>query len=71
MKNTKIEIPTHKQSHCDASTTIEALKKKAHITFDIERDWTQFHSLKNLSMNIATEAAELIDFFLNFKFKVN
>jgi dCTP diphosphatase len=49
---------------CDATTTIATFKKKAHTAFDVDRDWAQFHSLKNLSMNIATEAAELMEHFL-------
>jgi NTP pyrophosphatase (non-canonical NTP hydrolase) len=28
-----------------------------------ERDWQQFHSLKNVAMNIAVEAAELLRIF--------
>ncbi len=28
------------------------------------RDWEQFHTPKNLSMAIAAEAAELMEFFL-------
>lgn len=48
----------------DELTTLASLKKIAHETFDIERDWAQFHSLKNLSMNISAEAAELMEHFL-------
>jgi NTP pyrophosphatase (non-canonical NTP hydrolase) len=32
--------------------------------FTEDREWQQFHSPKNLSMAIASEAAELMDFFL-------
>jgi len=32
--------------------------------FVTEREWNQFHTLKNLSMNIAVEAAELMEPFL-------
>jgi NTP pyrophosphatase (non-canonical NTP hydrolase) len=38
--------------------------KKSVEQFVAERDWQKFHSPKNLSMNIAAEAAELMEFFL-------
>jgi NTP pyrophosphatase (non-canonical NTP hydrolase) len=38
--------------------------KKVVEQFVAERDWQQFHSPKNLSMDIAAEAAELMEFFL-------
>jgi len=47
----------------DSSTTIQSLKdfiKK----FMEERDWGQFHSPKNLSMQISVEASELMELFL-------
>lgn len=46
----------------DKDTTLQALKdiiKK----FVVERDWTQYHTPKNLSMSIAIEAAELMEKF--------
>jgi len=47
----------------DSTTTIEAVKKlmKAFVQ---ERDWQQFHTPKNLSMDIAVEASELMEYFL-------
>lgn len=38
--------------------------KKAVQKFVHERNWEQFHTPKNLSMDIAAEAAELMEFFL-------
>jgi len=46
----------------DNKTTIETLKKQLKKFVD-ERDWNQFHSPKNMSMGIAIEAAELMEFF--------
>lgn len=47
----------------DATTTIETLKNDVE-KFIKDRDWQQFHSPKNLSMSLASEVAELMDFFL-------
>jgi NTP pyrophosphatase (non-canonical NTP hydrolase) len=38
--------------------------KQAVEQFVAERDWQQFHTPKNLSMDIAAAAAELMEFFL-------
>jgi dCTP diphosphatase len=38
------------------------LSKELHI-FTEERDWHQFHTLKNLSMALAIEAAEVMELF--------
>lgn len=46
----------------DSCTTIENLRSQVE-SFVCERDWVQFHSLKNLSMAIAIEAAELMEHF--------
>lgn len=46
----------------DSTTTIEDLRREMR-TFVRERDWEQFHDLKNLSMAIAVEAAELMELF--------
>jgi NTP pyrophosphatase (non-canonical NTP hydrolase) len=46
----------------DATTTIEQLKDQMR-RFVAERDWEQFHDLKNLSMAVAVEAGELMDHF--------
>lgn len=47
----------------DTQTTIQSLKNMVKEMVD-ERDWNQFHSPKNLSMNIAIEANELMEHFL-------
>jgi len=46
----------------DSNATIKDIKKLIHEFVD-ERDWSQFHSPKNCSMNIAIEAAELMEKF--------
>jgi NTP pyrophosphatase (non-canonical NTP hydrolase) len=47
----------------DNTTTIEELKK-AVIEFRDRRNWKQFHDVKNLSMGLSVEAAELQELFL-------
>lgn len=47
----------------DTTTTVETLKNEIK-KFIEDRDWQQFHSPKNLSMALASEVAELMDFFL-------
>tara|TARA_Y100000591_G_scaffold294416_1_gene282994 strand:- start:558 stop:905 length:348 start_codon:yes stop_codon:yes gene_type:complete len=46
----------------DINTTITELKKIVEDFID-ERDWSQFHNPKNLSMALAIEAGELMDIF--------
>jgi NTP pyrophosphatase (non-canonical NTP hydrolase) len=46
----------------DADTTVANLRRMVGQFVD-ERDWSQFHSPKNLSMSIAIEAAELMEHF--------
>jgi NTP pyrophosphatase (non-canonical NTP hydrolase) len=46
----------------DANTTVAELKKLV-ADFVAERDWSQFHSPKNVSMALAIEAAELMEHF--------
>jgi len=46
----------------DATTTLGELRQAVRQFVD-ERDWSQFHSPKNLSMAIAIEAAELMEHF--------
>jgi dCTP diphosphatase len=46
----------------DDATTIGDLRREMGA-FVAERDWEQFHDLKNLSMAIAVEAAELMEIF--------
>lgn len=43
--------------------TVNELKERVS-TFVVERDWQQFHNPKNLSMNIAVEASELMELLL-------
>ena len=47
----------------DSTTTLQQVKDEVRL-FTEEREWQQFHSPKNLSMNIAAEAAELMEKFL-------
>lgn len=47
----------------DGVTTVQVLKDTAE-KFVHERDWHQFHTLKNLSMDVSIEAAELMEHFL-------
>lgn len=44
----------------DTKTTIQQLKDAADAVV-AERDWHQFHNPKNLSMQVACEAAELME----------
>ena len=46
----------------DGNTTITELKKIVE-DFVNERDWSQFHNPKNISMALAIEAGELMDIF--------
>lgn len=46
----------------DSNTTIAELRKLI-ADFVTERDWSQFHSPKNVSMALAIEAAELMEHF--------
>ena len=46
----------------DATTTVAELRQLI-ADFVAERDWSQFHSPKNVSMALAIEAAELMEHF--------
>ena len=46
----------------DKETSMDALKNFVE-NFVKERDWSQFHSPKNISMALAIEASELMDLF--------
>jgi len=46
----------------DATTTVAELREIL-ARFVAERDWSQFHSPKNVSMALAIEAAELMEHF--------
>ncbi|MEX2091816.1 MAG: nucleotide pyrophosphohydrolase [Pirellulales bacterium] len=50
------------RSATDATTTVAELRK-VMADFVAERDWSQFHSPKNVSMALAIEAAELMEHF--------
>lgn len=50
----------------DADTTIQSVKHKVSA-FVSYRNWEQFHDLKNLSMAISSETAELMEHFLWLK----
>ena len=49
-------------SATDATTTVAELRQLV-ADFVAERDWSQFHSPKNVSMALAIEAAELMEHF--------
>ena len=55
----KVELRVMK----DADTNLQEIKDRV-LAFAKERDWEQFHAPKNLSMAIAAEAAELMEYFL-------
>jgi NTP pyrophosphatase (non-canonical NTP hydrolase) len=46
----------------DTTTTVAELRQLV-ADFVAERDWSQFHSPKNVSMALAIEAAELMEHF--------
>lgn len=46
----------------DNDATVKALRDMV-AQFVAERQWEQFHDLKNLSMSLAIEAAELMEHF--------
>ncbi len=46
----------------DVTTTVAELRQLV-ADFVAERDWSQFHSPKNVSMALAIEAAELMEHF--------
>jgi NTP pyrophosphatase (non-canonical NTP hydrolase) len=46
----------------DATTTLAELRQLV-ADFVAQRDWSQFHSPKNVSMALAIEAAELMEHF--------
>src|SRR4051812_30793965 len=46
----------------DSTTTVSELRQLI-AEFVAERDWSQFHSPKNVSMALAIEAAELMEHF--------
>ena len=53
---------TRSMASSDNTTTVADLRKLV-ADFVAERDWSQFHSPKNVSMALAIEAAELMEHF--------
>lgn len=49
-------------TNSDSTTTVAELRKIV-ADFVAERDWSQFHTPKNVSMALAIEAAELMEHF--------
>ena len=49
-------------ANSDTETTVAELRKLV-ADFVAERDWSRFHSPKNVSMALAIEAAELMEHF--------
>lgn len=47
----------------DSTTTLQDLKDRVAQFID-EREWNQFHSPKNLVMNLSCEVAEIMEHFL-------
>lgn len=47
----------------DGETTL-AQVQEALAAFNAERDWEQFHTPKDLAMQVSVEAAELLELFL-------
>ena len=46
----------------DKTTPLAVLRQLVH-EFVVARDWTQFHTPKNLAMSLAIEAAEVMEIF--------
>lgn len=46
-----------------ADTVDVTALRKTLCQFDGERDWQQFHSLKNLAISVSCEASELLELF--------
>jgi dCTP diphosphatase len=55
-------MPSPSPQNSDAETTVAELRQLI-ADFVAERDWSQFHSPKNVSMALAIEAAELMEHF--------
>jgi NTP pyrophosphatase (non-canonical NTP hydrolase) len=59
---TSCSSPSFQMKQSDNDTTVAELRKLI-ADFVAERDWSQFHSPKNVSMALAIEAAELMEHF--------
>jgi NTP pyrophosphatase (non-canonical NTP hydrolase) len=55
-------MPPSSPQRFDSDTTVAELRQLI-ADFVAERDWSQFHSPKNVSMALAIEAAELMEHF--------
>ena len=55
-------MPPSSPQRSDSDTTVAELRQLI-ADFVAERDWSQFHSPKNVSMALAIEAAELMEHF--------
>ena len=55
-------MPPSSPQRSDSDTTVSELRQLI-ADFVAERDWSQFHSPKNVSMALAIEAAELMEHF--------
>lgn len=47
----------------DLTTTLQSLKEKVE-EITVERDWAKFHTPKNVAINLAIEAGELMEHFV-------
>ena len=47
----------------DTTTTVQQLKEDV-LAFVVERDWSQFHTPRNLATKISIEAGELLEKFV-------
>jgi NTP pyrophosphatase (non-canonical NTP hydrolase) len=55
-------VRSEQMSKSDSTTTVAELRRLI-ADFVAERDWSQFHAPKNVSMALAIEAAELMEHF--------
>ena len=51
------------EKNSDSTTTIHQMRERAK-TFSHERDWDQFHSPKEMVINLVRESTELLELFL-------
>jgi NTP pyrophosphatase (non-canonical NTP hydrolase) len=58
-----MSLPADSASSATDSTTTVAELRQVLADFVADRDWSQFHSPKNVSMALAIEVAELMEHF--------
>ena len=51
------------EKNSDSITTIQEMRERAK-TFSQDRDWDQFHSAKEMAINLVRESTELLELFL-------